>query len=46
MTILTPGLNALIVLRNIVGTLGILWGMYLFLRALPELPRYFRMTMK
>ncbi len=42
MTTLTQVLNALIVLRNVVGVVGILFGAYLVLAALPELPRYIR----
>ena len=45
MTALTPVLNVLIVLRDIVGVVGILFGAYLFLSALPELPRYIRIKM-
>jgi hypothetical protein len=43
MTALTPVLDALIVLRDVVGVVGILFGAYLFLKAPPELPRYIRM---
>jgi hypothetical protein len=42
MTTLTQVLNALIVLRNVVGVVGILFGAYFVLAALPELPRYIR----
>jgi hypothetical protein len=43
MTDLTPVLNALVVFCAVVGAVGILCGAYLFLVALPELPRYLRM---
>lgn len=45
MTALTPALNVLIVVRNVVGILGLLFGAYLALSALPELPRYIRIKM-
>jgi hypothetical protein len=45
MTVLTPLLNALVILRNVVGIIGLLFGAYLVLSALPELPRYVRIKM-
>ena len=45
MTVLTPLLNALVILRNVVGIIGLLFGAYLLLSALPELPRYVRIKM-
>ncbi len=45
LTALTPVLDAFIVVRNVVGVIGILYAAYLVLWALPELPRYIRMRM-
>lgn len=42
MTTLNPVLNALVIVCSVVGLVGILFGVYLFLVALPELPRYVR----
>jgi hypothetical protein len=42
MTDLSPVLNALVIVCSVVGLLGILFGAYLVLTALPELPRYIR----
>jgi hypothetical protein len=42
MTGLNPVLNALVIVCSVVGLVGILFGAYLFLVALPELPRYLR----
>jgi hypothetical protein len=42
MTGLPPVLNALLGLCAVVGAVGILFGAYLILMALPELPRYIR----
>jgi hypothetical protein len=43
MTDLNPVLNGLFVVCAVAGAVGILFGAYLFLVALPELPRYLRM---
>jgi len=42
MTTSNPVLNGLLVVCEVVGAVGILFGAYLFLMALPELPRYIR----
>ena len=44
-TALNPVLDAFIIVRNVVGVIGILYAAYLVLWALPELPRYIRMRM-
>jgi hypothetical protein len=43
MTTSNPVLNGLLVVCEVVGAVGILFGAYLVLTALPELPRYIRM---
>jgi hypothetical protein len=43
MTDFGPVLNGVVVLCAVVGAAGIFFGGYLFLVALPELPRYLRM---
>jgi hypothetical protein len=43
MTGLNPVLNVLIVVRNVVGVAGMLFGAFLILSVVPELPRYIRM---
>jgi hypothetical protein len=42
MTNLNPVVNAGVVVCGVVGFVGILFGAYLVLAALPELPRYIR----
>ena len=44
-TALNPVLDAFIVVRNVVGVVGIVYTAYLVLWALPELPRYIRIKM-
>jgi hypothetical protein len=42
MTNFNPVVNAIVVVCSVVGCVGILFGAYLFLVAVPELPRYIR----
>jgi threonine/homoserine/homoserine lactone efflux protein len=42
MTTLAPVLKVAVAVRDVVGVVGILWMLYLGLKALPELPRYIR----
>jgi hypothetical protein len=43
MTNLNPVVNAIVIVCSVVGFVGILFGAYLVLAAVPELPRYLRM---
>jgi hypothetical protein len=38
-------MKTLVFLRNVLGTVGILFGAYVALRALPDLRRYLRISM-
>lgn len=42
MTNFDPVVNAVVVVCSVVGFVGVLFGAYLVLTALPELPRYIR----
>jgi len=42
MTNFNPVVNGVVVVCSVVGFVGILFGAYLVLAALPELPRYIR----